>query len=135
MSLTMTLLSSPNGADNSQRRTSIYGTATLSGSYTAGGEAINWTTINNAAGSGDALIPTLPPPTPLWVEFQMGVPGVTGPAYAPLLLYNYTTGKLEIYGMNASAAEGNLLEELAAGSYGTNLTSATLYWKAEFQYD
>lgn len=134
MALALTVALAPNGADNSQRRTIREGTAKLTGTYpaTAGGEAINWLTVMNAGGT-DVLLNTLTPTAPLWVEFQVGITSGANPQSIPFLQYNYSTGKLQLYGMAAAAGENTLLEEVAESfSYPAGLTGATLYWKAEW---
>lgn len=129
MALALTILPSPDGGDNSQRRTALYGTALLSGSYTAGGETINWLTLASTSG-GDSQINTLTPTTPLWVEFQLGVPIAATPLNY-IFQYNYSTGKLQIF---QSGASGSGFGELAAGAYPAALTGiAKLYWKAEWR--
>ena len=129
MALALSLLSAPDGGDNSQRRTMLMGTGVLSGSYTTGGETINWGTVGNSSG-GDAQINTLSPTAPLWVEFQLGIVIASSPLMY-VIQYNYSTGKLQIFVSNA-ATDG--LEELAAGAYPASLTGiAKLYFKAEWR--
>lgn len=131
MALTLTVFNAPSGTDNSQTRTKLYGTAVFSGSYTAGGESVSWGSLADASGQ-NALVNTLGTPTPVWVEFHLAQPGVTGPAYTFRVEYNYTTGKFEVYGSPATSAEGTGFEEIASGSYGTNITAAKWRWTAEF---
>lgn len=126
MALALTLYNAPDGADNSQRRTSLNGTGKFTGSYVAGGVAINWLTVANSSG-GDALLNSLST-TPLWAEFQVGIPGSTPLLY--VLQYNYTTNKLQVY-VSGTATFG--LDEFAAGAYPADLTAGTVYFKAEFR--
>lgn len=122
MSLVLTVHNEPNGSDNSQRRTIIEGTAVLSGNYAEGGEAITWTSLQDASGQNVLLNTTNP--SPLWAEFQVGVPdGAVWP-----LIYNYSTGKLQSFVQSTG-------DEQAAGAYAGSQTGATLYFKAEFQND
>lgn len=125
MALALKVLNGPSGADNSQRRTILSGTGAVTGSYTAGGIAISWGTLNNVA--GDAVLVNAITLTPLWVEFQVGIPGATPLMY--ILQYNYSTGKLQFYA-SGTATDG--LDELGATTFPADLTAATLYWKAEF---
>lgn len=123
MALELTVLAAPNGTDNSQKRLILEGTGVLSGDYVAGGEAITWTGLKDAAGF-NVLLNTKNPPVPLWVEFQVGVPdGDIWP-----LGFNYSTGKLQSF-VQASGAEQS------AGAYGSNQTGAVLQFKAEFAKD
>jgi hypothetical protein len=125
MAITLKVLNAPNGEDNSQRRTVLAGTATLTGSYTTGGEAINWATLTSAAG-GNVLLNAVTT-TPLWAEFQIAIPGATPLLY--LVQYNYATNKLQFYD-DGSAGLG--FAQLGAGAYPADLTAATLRFKAEF---
>lgn len=126
MALALKVLNAPSGDDNSQKRTILQGTGKLTGSYAAGGEAINWETLVDV--SGAAVLLNSLSSTPLWAEFQIGIPGAT-PLWF-LLQYNYTTGKLQIAVTGAAAGDG--FEQLAAGAYPADLTAAIIYWKAEF---
>lgn len=127
MALALTLYPAPDGADNSQRRTSLNGTGKFTGSYVAGGVAINWLTVANSSG-GDALLNSLST-TPLWAEFQIGIPGST-PLYY-ILNYNYSTNKLQV--ADTGAASGSGFAEFAAGAYSADLLALTVYFKAEFR--
>lgn len=126
MALTLTAENEPATYDYSQKRQILQGTATVTGSYTAGGEAINWTTIKDA--SGAAVMLNSLATTPKWVEFHTSVPGSTPLWY--LAQYNYSTNKLQFAVTGAAAGDG--FEELAASAYPADLTGATLVWKAEF---
>lgn len=128
MALALKLLASPKGENNTQRRTHIQGTAVFSGSYVAGGEAVNWLTITNFEG-GTALINSLST-TPVWVEFIQTSPATTTPLWYSLV-YNFTTNKLQVV-VTGSAAGGGA--ELTAGSYATTLAAAgaTFQFQAEF---
>lgn len=122
MAIALTVLNAPNGDDNTQRRQVIYGTATVSGSYTTGGETINWLTLSSTSG-GKVLIETLQT-APAFVEFQMGQPG-TGTPTNLFPTYNYTTGKVQFW-----IAAGT---EFPAGAYTANVyTNAIFRFKAEF---
>lgn len=122
MAIALTALNSPNTEDNTQRRVSIEGMAVLSGSYTTGGETVNFLTLSSASG-GKVLVDTLQT-APIWVEFQMDTPAAT-----PLLIiavYNYTTNKLQFYVSSTGA-------ELAAGAYAAGyIGTAKLRFKVEF---
>ncbi|MFP5230773.1 MAG: hypothetical protein ACLGXA_24415 [Acidobacteriota bacterium] len=122
MALALTVLNAPNGTDNSQKRTCVEGTGVLSGNYAAGGEAINWLALQDA--SGQKVLLNTSNLSPLWVEFQIGVPdGAVWP-----LVYNYSTGKLQSFVQSTG-------DEQSAGAYAGSQTGATLYFKAEFQND
>lgn len=129
MANTMKVLNGSTGGDNSQRRTIVQGTMTLSGSYATGGETISWTGLVSAD-YANVLIPTTDS-APVWTEFYIGIPGTTAVLW--LLAYNYSTGKLQIYGQ-AESGTTNGFAEYTAGTYNADLTSATIYWKAEFQF-
>lgn len=128
MALALKLIMGPKGGDNSQRRTIIQGTAVFSGSYVAGGEAINWLTIGAFEG-GTALLNTLST-TPLWVEFQQTSPATSTPVWYSLQ-YNYTTNKVQVF-VTGTAAAGSA--ELTPAAYTTTLAAAgvTFQFKAEF---
>ncbi|MDR5728804.1 MAG: hypothetical protein RB191_15385, partial [Terriglobia bacterium] len=71
------VLNAPSGQDNSQKRTFIQGTFTLSGTYVAGGFVFPWLTLATAAGE-NVLIPTTET-NPIWVEVQQSLPATGGP--------------------------------------------------------
>jgi hypothetical protein len=114
MALALTLLKAPNDKDNSQRRTILEGTGVLSGSYPAGGEPITWTQF---------LINSSNPTAPVWVEFYVGA---FSPPTAVPAVYDYATGTLRLFVSSTG-------DEVATGAYSSVYTSATLYFKAEFQ--
>lgn len=128
MALALKLLKAPNGEDNTQRRTVIQGTAVFTGSYTAGGEAVNWLTITNFEG-GTALINSLST-APVWVEFVQTAPATTSPLWY-WLVYNYTTNKVQVIVTGTAAAGG---AELAATTYPAQMTGAGVAFQflAEF---
>lgn len=129
MALALKLIMGPKGGDNSQRRTIIQGTAVFSGSYVAGGEAINWLTQPTNFEGGTVLLNTLST-APLWVEFQQTSPATSTPVWYSLQ-YNYTSNKLQVF-VTGTAAGGSA--ELTAGAYTTTLAAAgvTFQFKAEF---
>ncbi len=129
MALALKLLGAPKGDNNTQRRTHIQGTATFSGSYVAGGEAINWLTITSFEG-GTALLNTLST-APVWVEFIQTSPANTSPLWYQLV-YNFTTNKLQVVTTGAAAGAGSA--ELAAGAYPAQMTGAgvSFQFQAEF---
>lgn len=134
MALTLKAFNAPNGADNSQRRTKVLGTGTLTGTYpaTAGGEPINWQALQTAAGE-NVLVPSNTQ-NPIWAEFQI-VPPAGAPASTVILQYNYGTSKLQIIAMGTAATENTLFEELAEGFiYPAALTGATIYFAAEWPF-
>ena len=120
MAVTLTVMNGPSGVDNSQRRTILQGTAALTGSYTTGGETINWLTLKSVAGN-NVLLNTLST-SPLWVEFVLGIPNATPGIY--FAVFNYTTKKLQIYTVAGT--------ELAASAYAAPELNSTLFFKAEF---
>ena len=130
VTVTAKVLNEPSGADNSQRRTIIQGTFTLSGSYVAGGFTFPWSTLQNVAGE-NVLIPTIDS-YPTWVEAYMSIPATSGPSYAYVVLWNYSTNQFQIYGSPGTSAQGTGLEELAAATLPTDVSGATFAFKAEF---
>ena len=125
------VLNAPPGADNSQRRTMIQGTFTLSGSYVAGGFAFPWLTLTDASGQA-VLLPT-PETNPKWVEVQQSIPA-TAPAYLFLVQWNYSSNLFQIFGSPATSGEGTGLEEISASTLPTNVSGATFAFKAEFLF-
>jgi hypothetical protein len=121
MALTLTAFNEPKGTDNTQKRLILEGTGVLTGSYTAGGETVNWNTIKDA--SGQAVLLNSLSATPTWAELDMTAPN-TGGILIPVT-YNPATNKFQIW----VTTTGN---ELAAGAYGANYTGASFHFSAEF---
>ena len=126
------VLNDPKGADNSQRRTFVQGTFTLSGAYVAGGFVFPWLTLVDASGQA-VLLPT-PETNPIWVEVQQSIPAAAGPAYLFLVQWNYSTNLFQIFGSPATSAEGTGFEEISAATLPTGVSSATFAFKAEFLF-
>jgi hypothetical protein len=122
--LTLAALNAPNGTDNSNKRTIVEVTGTLSGDYPADGEPIKWVGLSQASG-GSVLINSSNPTEPLWVEAQMAEVSAVDPTLI-LAYYDYTLSTLRLFVSSTGA-------ELAAGAYTPGLTGAVLRIKAEFQ--
>lgn len=121
--LTLAALNSPNGTDNSNKRTIVEVTGTLTGNYPAGGEPISWVGLSQASGAS-VLISSSQPTAPLWVEAQMSEISATTPILIPAL-YDYNLSTLRFFVSSTG-------DELAAGAYSASFTGAKFRIKAEF---
>lgn len=96
---TLTVNAYPNGVDNTQRRSVIYGkcTLTVGGDYVTNGIPLNWGDLLSASG-GQFLgnWSTLDQPQPQWAEFRSAgnAAGTTVPGY--VYIYDTTNNTLRI---------------------------------------
>jgi|SRR5581483_4426199 len=120
MPASLALNAYPNGVDNTQRRLILHGTVALSGTYAAGGIALNWQAISQGNGGEYALDSAQA--TPEIVYFQ----SVAGSGYS--YSWNKSTNKIQIYVLAASPTANEPLQELGAVTVPTD----TVEFEAQF---
>jgi|SRR5579884_675926 hypothetical protein len=127
MANTLTVNNEPYGLDQTQKRIYVHGIIAFSGSYTTGGETLNWTGMKYADGENVLLDTADTQPEIAYFQSVGSTSGGSSSGY--LYQWNKKTGKLQIF---VSGATGSPHSELAAGAYPAGVTGDYVEFEAEF---
>jgi hypothetical protein len=110
------------GLDESQKVINVYGVFTASGSYTLGGDTLDFTKVTNP------IIPSSYVPLQVYIQSQ-NPSGVSGYLYSWRPGTTLANGKMQVF---TSGASGSPHSELAAGAYPVGVTGDAIVFSAVF---
>ncbi len=99
----------------------VTGTLTFSGSYSTGGDTLDWTTAAPQIGQSGQVIPSSQPPQQVMFDSQNGNAGY----YVPVQGSASNNWKLKCFQGGGT--------ELAAGAYPSSVTSDIVVFQAQFK--
>lgn len=121
MAVTLKAYQFPQGVDNTQRRVKVSGTATVAGTYAAGGFALTWTFTDVL--TGEAVLINTSATFPIMAYFT----SISGSGF--VYGWNKAANKLQIF--TGAAAQG-ALTELANGTVPAGVSGDVIEFDAEF---
>jgi|SRR5579884_1218708 hypothetical protein len=132
MANTLTVNNEPYGLDQTQKRIYVHGIISLTGSYTTGGETLNWQAMKYA--DGEAVLLDTSDTQPEVAYFQSVGSTSGGSSSGWLYQWNKKTGKLQIFGTGsgAGASHQEMANSTAYSSTTPPITTDLIEFEAEF---